>query len=48
MILLTEYSLIAEISGRFSVNLGKLFCEVTDGIKTDNGRDLLDGQAGVF
>ena len=45
--MLGEASFIAEVPGRFAVNVGKLLCEIADGIKTHNGRNLLDLQIGM-
>ena len=48
MIRLPEDSLISIISGCFSVEVGKLLGEVTNGIETNNSGDLLDLQAGML
>ena len=48
MIRLPEDSLISVIPGCFSVKMGKLLGEVTNGIETNNSGDLLDLQAGML
>ena len=47
-ILLPEDPLITEIPGRFSENLDELLGKIADGIKTNDGRNLFDLQAGVL
>ena len=48
MILVAENSLVPIVPGRFSVNLGKLLGKIANGVKADDGRDLLDLQIGVL
>ena len=48
MVLVAENALVPEIPGRSSKKVSKLLGEVADGVKTNDGRHLLDGHSGVF